>query len=236
MKYDHPELQHRLAAEYVLGTLHGPARLRFEKLLAHDPGLRRKVAAWEQRLSPWAQAVKPVPVPGHVWTQLQHRLFPARPGAAGSRAPRFWLGLAWGGTALAAVLALVLVMRPAPPVPPAPPVLQELAVLAPDKAEAMWIVRRHADGSALELSHIGAVKLPPGRDLELWAIPAQGGPRSLGVITMHDDRHARMVLDAARSKLLAEGVALAVSLEPSGGSPTGAPTGPVLCSGKLLPT
>lgn len=236
MNYDHPELQHRLAAAYVLGTLQGPARLRFEKLLAHHDGLRRKVAAWEQRLAPWALAVKPVPVPAHVWARIQYRLFmePARTRDVPARPSRFWLGLAWGGTALAAVLALVLVMRPAPPAAlPAAPALRDLAVLSTDKAEAVWIVRARNDGKALEFSSLAGVSLPAGRDLELWAIPAQGAPISLGVMTVRNGRQAELALDGERKWKLAQGVALAVSLEPAGGSPTGAPTGPVLYSGKL---
>src|SRR6218665_3208274 len=113
MNYDSPELQHRLAAEYVLGTLQGSARLRFEKLLAANDGLQRKVRAWELRLAPWSAAVKPVAVPRHVWARVQYRLFlePARakeqvpvPSRFGSRLGLWW---AWGSTALAAPFALV---------------------------------------------------------------------------------------------------------------------------------
>ena len=58
-------------------------------------------------------------------------------------------------------------------------------------------------------------------------MPPQGAPRSLGLISSSG---ATVV---QRSKLLDGTAALAVSLEPSGGSPTGAPTGPVLYVGKL---
>lgn len=40
-----------LARDYALGTLHGPARRRFEALLARDPRLRQAVAHWRIRLS-----------------------------------------------------------------------------------------------------------------------------------------------------------------------------------------
>ena len=39
MNYTDPELRERLAADYALGTLRDPARKRFERLLADDPGL-----------------------------------------------------------------------------------------------------------------------------------------------------------------------------------------------------
>lgn len=235
MNYDSPELQHRLAAEYVLGTLQGSARLRFEKLLAANEGLQRKVRAWELRLSPWSAAVKPVPVPPHVWARVQYRLFlePSRVREQVPASSRFNMWWAWGSTALAAAFALVLLIRPAAELPQPASVAQlhDLAVLSTDKAEAVWIVR--SDGAALEFSGLSAVSVPAGRDLELWAIPAQGAPRSLGVVRLNGDRQATVALTPALKEKMAGGVALAISLEPTGGSHTGAPTGPVLYSGKL---
>jgi anti-sigma-K factor RskA len=71
------------------------------------------------------------------------------------------------------------------------------------------------------------VTLQADRALELWAVPPSGAPRSLGLIAGNAATVVR------RDKLLDGTAALAVSLEPSGGSPTGAPTGPVLYVGKL---
>ena len=51
MKYQNPKLQRMLAAEYVLGTLHGRARARFRRLLTHDVMLRHEVQDWERRLA-----------------------------------------------------------------------------------------------------------------------------------------------------------------------------------------
>lgn len=234
MKYDHPELQHRLAAEYVLGTMHGLARRRFEKLLTQDEMLRRRVAAWETRLSPWAGTVKAVVVPARVWLGIQGRLGFIKP-AVEPATSVWWRWWAWSGTALAAVLALVLVVRPgAVPTPESvAPEYRDLAVLSTDKAEAVWIVRARRDGRALEFSGLSAVTVPTDRDLELWAIPASGAPRSLGVMKVRHGRLAEVVLTADIKSRMADGVALAISLEPGGGSPTGAPTGPVLWSGKL---
>jgi anti-sigma-K factor RskA len=68
--------------------------------------------------------------------------------------------------------------------------------------------------------------------LELWAVPANGNPKSLGLIPSVD--RAAIRLGAAADQSLADVPALAVSLEPQGGSPTGAPTGPVLYSGPCI--
>ncbi|MDH5539405.1 MAG: anti-sigma factor [Rhizobacter sp.] len=84
-----------------------------------------------------------------------------------------------------------------------------------------------ADGRAMVTRPLVEVSLEAQRALELWAVPASGAPRSLGLIS------ATSATVLRRGRLLDGAAALAVSLEPTGGSPTGAPTGPILFVGKL---
>ena len=122
MDYARPPLADRLAAEYVLGTLRGPARRRFEALLPAHAGLRAAIAAWQSRLAPLAAAIDPVDPSEAVWPALERRLFAAAEPAAPSG---WWQRLAlWRGVAaLATVAALGLgvVATQAPPV--APPIV-----------------------------------------------------------------------------------------------------------------
>jgi anti-sigma-K factor RskA len=72
-----------------------------------------------------------------------------------------------------------------------------------------------------------------GRSYELWLIPNRSTtPRSLGVVGSDEFTQRTLPgnvdLDTLRS------ATFAVSLEPSGGSPSGAPTGPVLFTGKAV--
>ena len=48
MNYLLPERLERLAREYALGTLAGPARRRFERLLRNTPAAMRAVGAWQE--------------------------------------------------------------------------------------------------------------------------------------------------------------------------------------------
>ncbi|MES3039666.1 MAG: anti-sigma factor [Pseudomonadota bacterium] len=226
MKLDDEELQSQLAAEYVLGTLQGAARRRLEHMLPAHAGLREKVAHWEQQLGPLASSLTPQPVPSTVWSGINKRLHPPRQVVVNGR---FWQRWAWASTALAASLAALLVLTPNP-VPRSGEALRDVAVLASDNNEAHWIVRSRANNQ-LQLSVLGRVTVASDKSLELWAIPANGKPQSLGVLTLTHG-HATLALSAMQKQSLSQATLLAVSIETRGGSATGLPTGPVIFTGK----
>lgn len=241
MDYSRPERADRLAAEYVLGTLRGPARRRFEALLPAHPALRRAVSQWEERLVLLATREPGVEPSPQVWQRIEERLFqgPAVPAAAAGTAarPGFWQGLAlWRGISaltVTAVLALLVLPQPVPePQPPVVIVLQanpEVAQAAQAAlgVQASFVASVSADGRALVLRPLGDLALPPQRALELWAVPPQGAPRSLGLV------RASGSTTVLRAQLLQDVAAFAVSVEPAGGSPTGAPTGPIVSVGGI---
>ena len=99
-------------------------------------------------------------------------------------------------------------------------------------AGSAFVASVSGDGSSLVTRPIMQVQLQANRVFELWSVPPQGAPRSLGLI----NSDGLTLLDRKKlpATLLRGGTAaLAVSLEPPGGSPTGAPTGPVVYAGKL---
>src|SRR5574343_42830 len=214
MDYGRPALAERLACEYVLGTLRGPARRRFEALRPAHPVIGRAVRDWERRLSPLASGVRPVAPRPEVWRRLERRLF------GEAAAPRGWwqrLGL-WQGLSAAALAGVVglggLVAQP--PAVQAPVVV----VLAANPAVA---------GQGLAPARFVASLTPDGRALVLKPVdlPALGADRALGLVNAKDG--ARVL----RAGLLEGTAGFAVSLEPAGGSTTGAPTGPILSVGHL---
>ncbi len=235
MDYSRPELADRLAAEYVLGTLGGGARRRFEALLPGHPALQRAVRQWQQRLAPLTDSVPEVPPRPLVWQRVQSRLFGESPTANVSTAPaarpRWWQRLAlWQGATGLATAALVAVVLTATPGDTPPPLVIVLATnpgAGPGAVPASFVASVGGDRRTLVLRPIELPALDAARVLELWSVPAQGAPRSLGLA----DRQGRIVLRA--DDVLRNAAALAVSLEPAGGSPTGAPTGPILSLGKL---
>jgi anti-sigma-K factor RskA len=66
-----PEMLDDLAAEYVLGTLRGPARKRFERLIESDPELARRVDDWAKRLDPLAEAAPAIDPPARSWAAIE---------------------------------------------------------------------------------------------------------------------------------------------------------------------
>jgi len=218
----------QLAAEYVLGTLRGPARVRFERLVEDDAHLWQEVAFWEHRLGTLGEALPDLAPPSHIWTAIEAEIGPAT-GAA--QAPRglwqsapLWRGLTALAVGLAAVL-LVLTVLPATD-PAFQPV--QVATLQNEADGSAWLVQVAADGTA-EIASIGAAAPPSGRSYELWLLRgADQAPVSLGVTSTQTPR--RLVLPAS----FVQGTGFAVSVEPEGGSPTGAPTGPVLFVGGLV--
>lgn len=227
MRLADPDLRHALAASYVLGTLSGRARRRFERAVEADRALAELVARWEAFLTPLAERVPPVAPPARVWRSIEARIARrSAPPAAGlwsSLAFWRWLGAGFA-TAAIALLAVTIGLRG--PTPGEAPAL--VAVLSTPEQAARMIVER--SGEALTVRVVAPWPASTESDLELWVVPKEGAPRSLGVVPKAGEARLR---PAHLDRLLADGVAFAVSREPRGGSPTGAPTGPVLCSGPI---
>lgn len=229
MDYGRPSLADALAAEYVAGTLRGPARRRFEALLPGHPALQQAVRAWQARLMPLTAVVEPVAPPPRVWQAVQRRLWPEAVPEPWWRRLGVWRALS--GAATVAALALVVLVA-APPPARAPVVVVLQSTGSQGDVPPAFVASVGGDGRSLVTRAVQPVGLPAGRVLELWSVPPAGAPRSLGLV----NADGTTVLPAGRlpETLLKGGTAaLAVSVEPPGGSPTGAPTGPVIYAGKL---
>ena len=244
---NNPGLQERLAAEYVLGTLRGPARVRFERMMKGDANLRIAVQAWQSRLVPIVAAIDPVDPKDRVWDAIVRRTAaaetsPAQAGLWNSLALWRAIGLAASG-ATAALLVSVIVFAPEAPRPASAPQIVRVpaselpaayfAVLSDPKSQKPVLAvsaRRTSDRMTVKM--LDASIAVQGRSLELWALPPGGAPRSLGLVGLRDKD--TLALKAVADQSLGDATVLAVSLEPSGGSPTAAPTGPVLYSGPCV--
>jgi anti-sigma-K factor RskA len=307
MRYADPDLRDRLAAEYALGTLRGPARRRFERLLAGDARLHDAADDWELRLNLLGESAPAVAPPARVWGAIAERIGPASPSTRDSMLHRLWESLGfWRAASLAAAAAAALAVYVALQPPDAGeeqfatldrrlsgietklaaveatpreigalserlgriegateglaetrgelaalgdqlagiesrldatvPVLSHVAVLIDKYARPMMV----ADLDVADGRLVLRLKIKPPRDftgktLEVWLVSPDGTPRSLGLLPSPEGGTTIALTlphDTAETLATSE---LAVSLEPTGGSTTGAPTGPVLFSGAVLP-
>jgi len=234
MDYGHPDRRERLdrlAAEYALGTLPWRARARLARAARMQPAVAQAIDEWERRLAQLAVAVPSIEPPPHVWTGITERL---RFGGstADASAPGlwqrlgFWRGLAAAGFAAAIAFAIALsALRPLESEPGL------VVVLAGQDGRTALVASTQRNDPFLLVKAVAAALVAAGRTLELWMLPDGQPPRSLGLV--QGAGVTRVSLAAPSERALANIPALAVSLEPAGGSPTGQPTGPVLYSGRI---
>ena len=234
------------AAELALGVLEGEERARAVRRGLSEPGFARAVEQWRQYLAQWFDLWPAIPAPD-ILPRID-RSIDLLSGTAGTvaahpRRSRLWPSLAVLSSIAAAGLLVILLVRPvslptvapAPQAVPAAPVAPSLptlvASLEPEgKGTPMTVVYDQRSG-ALRLTETTLARA--NRSAELWVIPGDGTPRSLGLL--HDRGGTALALGPALRAHLAAGATLAVSIEPVGGSRTGLPTGPVVAKGALSP-
>lgn len=210
-----------LAGEYVLGTLAGVERVAFEGRLRRDTAAMRAVAQWALHLQPLADAVTPaIPAP-QLWQRIEREL--GLTSKSKSRAPM------WIAAAVAAAIVAIAFLFPDFYMKPDVNSVAQLA--SPAGGEPAFVVSVLDDQQKL-LIRAASAPAQPNNSYELWVVPQTGAPISLGVVEQTGETE-RDVAENVRP-LLAIGGTLAVSLEPAGGSPTGAPT-TVMYVGALAP-
>lgn len=249
MKYDDARLRQILAAEYVLGTLRGAARRRFERLLPSRAELRAEVRFWETRFAPLLADTAPRPPRAIVWAEIERRIAAdaarvtplaggAGNGGGARRGPPLWFWQGWAVAASAAVVVLSLQLyryRGAAPAGPPPAVVAGkpplVSMLPVQNGAAVWMVSLYPQKGEISVIARGDFGVDAQREsLELWLIGDDGKPRSLGLLPLTG--RGRMPMPAGLQ--MPERPMLAVSREPYGGSPSGQPSGPVVSSAPVV--
>jgi anti-sigma-K factor RskA len=166
-----------------------------------------------------------------------------------------WRGLAVGCSALAAALAALIVVSQVKPglvsgwfhmpqliaqssSPPAPSVATASAgarligVLQQDPSAPAFLLTIDPGKRSITVRTVAA-QGEASHSFELWLVgPRPARPRSLGLIG--SARYTELSLPADLDVAALAAATYAVSFEPAGGSKTGAPTGPILFTGRLV--
>lgn len=250
-----PALCDRLAAEYTLGTLAGGARRRFVVMMQVHPDVARAVARWDARLAPLGAQLPELDADDALWDRIAERSFgrTASTSTSAARQPahgavavvgRWWQR--WLAPIPAAALSLGLVLGVAAPVVWQ---LQQsdrydtqlpesyVGVLATAQGRPGLIVSSLRRGRTVDLKVIQRVALPPGSQLMLWTLDAQGVAQAVGPLPSLSANFVSLTLVEPAETSFNRAVELAVSIEPAG-PPPAAPSGDFvyrgLC-GKLWP-
>jgi len=233
MNYLNEQRRNALAAEYVLGTLRGKARVRYQKLMMQYQLIAETTALWEQYLGGLNQRVPPVKPPPRVWEAICAQIDPASvtestalpsssDGTSDDNIVAFerkrrkqWRLFSGVAAAAALMMAVLLVTLSEPVVAP----IERVAIFSDTDNQPLWIIE--ISGDSLNVRVTDALAAVSDKDYQLWMAPADGGaPISLGLLPKNGD-----ITRIPPEMLLDKNVTvLAVSLEPLGGSPNGSPT------------
>jgi anti-sigma-K factor RskA len=243
MNYLLPDRLDRLAREYALGTLAGPARRRSERLLRQTPAAMLAVGAWQERLASLASTVPAMQPSESVWRALEHRLFisSARAASAPIRPPQWLRGLLSGralGGALAGVFLCALLLRLQPGLIGMEPEMDVLPAsyvgLLTDTAGAPTVLassKRH--GKRLTVKLLQPVVIPAGSVAQLWALPKDGSAAfPVGVVP--GTGSATVALADTSEKLFFNVSRLAVSIEVTPAKAGDKPSGDFVLSGHCV--
>lgn len=221
-----------LAAEYVLGTLDAGERAQVAARRQREPALEAAIAVWEQQLSPLNGLVPAVAPPARLRADVLARVAGRANGPAANvvvlqqRIAR-WRTLAIGASAIAASLAGLVVYRET-----LRPASSYVAVLQKDAASPAFLMTVDIDKKTFTVAAVAAAQ-PAGKSYELWLVHDKlPGPKSLGLLSNAAFTAGPQLAPFAPGFI--REATYAVSVEPEGGSPTGAPTGPVVYAGKLV--
>lgn len=233
-----PELSESeaFAAEHALGVLSSDERRQAETRMAAEPVFAAQVEVWRERLTPMADDLLAVPAPHALWLRIERSLG-ANDNAAAVRGLRFWRGATAGSLTLAAAsIAAAVLLGNRPPMviqPPPPGQLLNASLVSQSGAPTpLFVAAYDPVRKALIVTSLVTPGNDPAHVHELWVIPADGKPRPLGLL--EPGKTKAMPMPESLLPSLAAGSALAVSLEPPGGSPKiDVPTGPITAVGKL---
>lgn len=213
-----------LCGEYLVGTLRGAARRRFERALAQEPRVAQRLAYWQSVVAPrYTRMIEEQPS-ASVWQRLERDLGLSRYRSAWYQRAGFWR--AWAVTATAALVIVLGVdyQRRAEP----PPQIAELT----GTGAGMPVITAHLsrDSGTMVLHSSRPLIAGPSQSYELWLLTPDNRVLSVAVVGSLDTRFE--VPEGMRPRLR-EGGRLAISVEPAGGSPTGRATGPVILIGPI---
>ncbi len=244
-RYQNPELYELLSAEYVLGTLTGKARARFEKLMRERPYIQYSVDLWQDRFGSAVECLPDEKPSRHVWESIQkeigyhHSSVNTQQTQPAATEPG-WLAKLFGGSgvwkAATAVMSLVLATIVLSPEKPSRQMAMPsyVAVLESDHQTPMMVTLGNNSKRVVSVRVMEMPQLTAEQDLQLWAVHApKSAPIPIGLLRK-DNMETQLQLSPSQWQRIDGAKTFAISFEPKGGSPSGLPTGKMMYKGQCL--
>ena len=223
-------------AEYVLGVLDADARAAVAHEIETTDEAATAVALWQRRLMPLADQIPEVAPAPYVWARIHDALQLDAPARIQPRKGLWdklqlwhWLGI--GASVVAAALVVVISLPHLAPNPAVVSAGYMASTIQQDNGMTGWTATMDLQHARMVVVPATPVAFEQGRAPELWLIPSGQKPIAVGMIAR--DKPTTLALDPTLLAQLGPTAALAVSVEPIGGSPTGQPTGAVIAKGAI---
>jgi anti-sigma-K factor RskA len=228
----------------------------FEASIESDAATREDVLFWERTFGSLNASVSPQAPPDDMWERIEaglsdtskladtsvgHRTDSSAMAAKAAndniadklrRSLKRWRMMAIVASLATIALAAFIVNGPtnpfmSPPWQGADSIVSQdyIAVVNANGDQPSLVINIESNTGTVTARSIGVAK-PEGKSLELWYVP--DGQKAVSVGLVGEGGFDLKDIEAT------DGDLLAISVEPAGGSPTGAATGPVIYTGKLI--
>ncbi|MBZ5759867.1 MULTISPECIES: anti-sigma factor [Rhizobium] len=220
-----------LAGEYVLGVLSLEDRQKVETRMRSDRPFAAIVNRWEQNLSSFNDEYEAILPPASVFPKVEKRIFGERPKRRGGvwNSLPVWRGLTLASLVLAAGAIFYDANGGLKVGSGSRRMVADLAVPASVNGALNLVASYDTSSGRLKITPVAAAQTEK-KSLELWLIKGSDPAKALGVLPQSGE--GEIAVPANMRSQFGEGATIAISVEPFGGSPSGAPTGPVIAAGK----
>ncbi|OZG74370.1 hypothetical protein BTA51_04990 [Hahella sp. CCB-MM4] len=233
LRYEEPELQDRLASSYVVGTMRGKARSRFEKIMGERPDIAKRVRQWEDKMQPLHEATKPLSPQKRTWSRITAAINHTSDQVIEKLLSklRFYKYLSAAALSIALVIGVVSVSTViTSPAVVSPTGINYVAVLEDTNAQAIMVATLKKTDRLLSFDILKKPQVPDNTTLQLWAVSREdGSTASLGVLELKG--HVEKNLTKPEWALIKNAEHLIVSIESAGGSSNGLPSTQLVAKG-----
>ena len=218
-RYHNPDLQDQLAAQYVIGTLRGPARRRMQTLIRQIPAIQDRVHYWESQLQPLNDDVPELAPAAGVWSAIESSISPASQSEsehesvleALKRRLNLYRYLTAAAFAFSLVMGFMLTVQLNQP---DSAVVNYVAVMKNTDDQPSMVVTLVQEGRQLSLDMLKKPVVSDDQILHLWAISKEDGHiRSLGTVPV--EKHIEKTLTKPQWGMISSAEHLIVSVETS---------------------